>query len=71
MKLKVSNTLYILAALFLVIGVALNWFQVKNNITDTLAKARAEKKRKAEERKEEMKEQEKEIDIEIKEIIKK
>jgi len=71
MKFKVSNTLYILSALFLIGGIAFNWFQVRNSVNDSLSKARAEKKRKAEARKEEMEEQAKEIDEEIKEIIKK
>ena len=48
MKFKVSNTLYILSALFLIGGIAFNWFQDRNSVNDSLSKARAEKKRKAE-----------------------
>ena len=68
---KKEGTYYILSALFLIGGIAFNWFQFSNSVNDSLSKSRAEKKRKAEARKEEMEEQAKEIDEEIKEIIKK
>jgi len=50
MKWKVSNTLWVVAIFLFIVGVLFNWEQAKTSVNDSLAKARAEKKRKAEER---------------------
>jgi len=61
MKWKVSNTLWVVAIFLFIVGVLFNWEQAKTSVNDSLAKARAEKKRKAEERNSEPK-KEKETD---------
>lgn len=61
MKWKVSNTLWVVAIFLFIVGVLFNWEQTKQSVNDSLAKARAEKKRKAEERNSEPK-KEKETD---------
>ena len=58
MKWKVSNTLWVVAIFLFVVGVLFNWEQTKQSVNDSLAKARAEKKRKAEERNSESKKDE-------------
>jgi len=53
MRWKISNTLWVIAIFLFIVGVLFNWEQAKTSVNDSLAKARAEKKRKAEESKSE------------------
>jgi len=72
MKFKLSNTLFVISIIFLIVGIVLNYSKVKKDIEDTLAKARRKKSEYAKERKRKKDEEVKEeINKEVIEIINK
>ena len=71
MRFKLSNTLFVLSVIFLVVGIVLNYSKVRKDIEDTLAKARRKKSEYAKERKRKKDEEVKEeINKEVIEILK-
>ena len=76
MKWKISNTLFVVAGLLLVLGFAFNYAQVKKSVETSLEKARRVKREKAEAKKKAKEDievdeffGEKDIDAEFEEII--
>jgi len=71
MRFKLSNTLFVLSIIFLVVGIILNYSKVKKDIEDTLTKARRKKSEYAKDRKRKKDEEEtEEINKEVIEILK-
>ena len=76
MKWKISNTLFVVAGLIFILGIAFNYAQVKRSVESSLEKARRVKREKAEARKKAEKDieedkffAENDIDTEFEEII--
>ena len=76
MKWKISNTLFVVAGLIFILGIAFNYAQVKKSVESSLEKARRVKREKAEARKKAEKDieedkffAENDIDTEFEEII--
>ena len=76
MKWKISNTLFVVAGLIFILGIAFNYAQVKRSVESSLEKARRVKREKAKARKKAEKDieedkffAENDIDTEFEEII--
>tara|TARA_R100001594_G_scaffold104024_1_gene138676 strand:+ start:2121 stop:2375 length:255 start_codon:yes stop_codon:yes gene_type:complete len=76
MKWKISNTLFVVAGLIFILGIAFNYAQVKRSVESSLEKARRVKREKAQARKKAEKDieedqffAENDIDTEFEEII--
>ena len=76
MKWKISNTLFVVAGLIFILGIAFNYAQVKRSVESSLEKARRVKREKAQARKKAEKNieedkffAENDIDTEFEEII--